>query len=103
MKKKTKIIITDHAYDRARKRLKWSSSTLNRMINRIYYEGISSKNSKGTLKIYFEKLNNRNSQCNNIRIFGNSVFFFMNNRLITMLPLPLEIKNYIQSLNKNKK
>jgi len=98
---KQKIKITEHAYDRAKKRLRWSENTLDRMAINIFVKGISKDNAKGKLKSFFVKINDRNNQCNNIRIFGNNIFYFNNNVLITIIPLPLEIKNYIQSLNKN--
>lgn len=43
------VLITEHAYERAKERLKWKSKVLDKMAEKAFLEGIKHKDTKGSL------------------------------------------------------
>ena len=43
------VHITDHAYERAKERLSWKTSVLEKMAEKAYNDGICHKDTKGSL------------------------------------------------------
>jgi hypothetical protein len=73
-----------HAYRRARKRLRWKTNTLRRMVPIVFKKGIKHSDTKGRLKRYLDKLWLERKQCNNVRIYGDNIFFFQGYKLVTV-------------------
>jgi hypothetical protein len=90
------IVATVHAYERAKERLNWNQNALNRMMVKAYVEGIQHKDTKSLLYKHIEQLHSNNKNCNNIRIYGEVIYFFSDKRLITLYQLKNEYKKYIQ-------
>jgi len=83
------IIITEHAYRQARKRIHWNKSAIKRMSEKAYEKGISHKEAKGKLKRYIDKIILQDKSIgyrypNNIKIYGSYLYMFANNVLITI-------------------
>ncbi len=89
---------TQHAYKRAKERLKWKPKTLDRMMDLAMEKGICHKDTTGRLNKYLFKLWRRNRSVNNIRIYGENVYFFSKNRLITIYRLPTELIKYLKNV-----
>lgn len=90
------VIITKHAYDRAKERLKWKSKVLNKMAEKAFLEGIRHKDTKGSLMRYLTKLWFNYKHCNNVRIYGENIFLFCDNRLITIYQLPNDLRKHVK-------
>lgn len=90
------VIITNHAYDRAKERLSLSSSALERFASKAFKEGIKHSDTKGKLNKYITKIWGATKEVNNIRIYGENVFLFVDNKLITLYQIPNELKRYIK-------
>jgi len=84
----TEIIITKHAYKRAKERLSWKKKTLNRMATKAYAEGVTHRSAKGHLKGYIGKLFIQHKTANNIRVYGQDVYLFNAICLITIFRIP---------------
>lgn len=80
--------ITDHAYKRAKKRMSWRADVLDKMASKAICLGITHSKSKGNLKRYFTKIYLQYRKANNIRVYGENIFIFNNNTLITIFRLP---------------
>lgn len=80
--------ITDHAYDRAKDRFRWKKKTIERMAKRALENGMSHKDTKGSLRKYFSGLWDKNKSANNIRIYGENVYLFSGVTLITLYRIP---------------
>lgn len=80
----TCCISTKHAYEKAKERMKWKPKVLDRMMQKAFDEGIKHSETKGSLKKYITKLWFRYQTANNIRIYGENVFFFAGEKLITL-------------------
>lgn len=90
------VLITEHAYDRAKERFGWKSKVLDKMAEKAFLEGIKHKNTKGSLMRYLTKLWFKYKHCNNVRIYGENIFFFCDNRLITVYQLPNDLRKHVK-------
>jgi len=88
----SKIIITDHAFDRAKERLSMSRSAFIRISETAYEDGIVQKEVAGSLRRYLDKLYLSHKQAGNIRLYGENVFLFGGNVLITVFQVPPNIR-----------
>jgi len=89
---RSKIIITDHAFDRAKERLSMSRSGFIRIAEIAYEDGIVQKEVAGSLRRYLNKLYLSHKQAGNIRLYGENVFLFGGNVLITVFQVPPNIR-----------
>ena len=78
---------TDHAYKRAKERLRWKPKVLDKMMCKAFNEGVCHNQTKGSLNKYITKVWFRNRICNNIRIYGENLYLFKNRTLITIYKL----------------
>lgn len=92
--------ITDHARERARERLGWNSSALDRMAEKALNEGVAHVHTRGRLNRYLGKLFTEHRTANNTRLYGEHVFIFHNEVLITVFPLPREMRPAAQKASK---
>lgn len=90
------IIVSDHAYYRAKERLSLKPHALEKLAERAYDKGISFKESKGELKKYLEKPSDAIKWANNIRIYGEVAFVFNDNVLITVYQIPSRLKHHLK-------
>lgn len=82
------VIITLHAYERAKDRLGLDKNQVNKIATKAFYQGMTHKQSSGKLKKYLDKLWLNYRRCNNVRIYKDNVFLFSNTTLVTIYPLP---------------
>ena len=94
--KNKKCIATKHAYDRAKQRLGWKKSVLEKMMGRAIEQGFEHGQTKGRLKKHLNQLWKDYRICNNMRIHGEVLFVFKDNLLITVYRLD---NKYISSLS----
>ena len=67
------------------------------MAERAFTKGISFKNASTDLKKYISSVYLcHEKSCNNIRIYGNMVYIFDNQTLITVYPIPKYIVNKLE-------
>lgn len=85
--KSEKCIATDHAYTRAKERLGWKKRVLEKMMRKAFDQGVKHSQTKGRLRKYLNQLWLDYRTCNNVRIYGENIFFFKNNLLITVYRL----------------
>ena len=89
-------IATDHAYEKAKERLGWKHNVLNKMMEKAFNEGIKHSDTKGTLNRYITKLWFKYKTANNIRIYGENVYFFCGKKLITIYRLEQKIIKHLK-------
>lgn len=83
-----KIIISEHAFGRAKRRLQLRGNSLVRFARKALNEGIGFREATGKLSKYIKREYKYFYIANNIRIYGHVVYFFKNNVLLTVLELP---------------
>lgn len=92
----TDFKITEHAYDKAKERFGWSKATLDRMVERIYWNGIWNQNLHGKLKEFVEDKRERYPTVKNARIYGQDIFLFQGTTLVTCYRVPNPLVKYIK-------
>lgn len=90
------VIITDHAYERAKERLSLNHKALDRMAVKAYKDGIKHSDTTGRLNKYVTNLWSKSKTANNVRIYGEVIFLFAKNRLITVYQIPNELKKILK-------
>lgn len=81
-------VITSHAEKRLRKRVGLNKSSLQKIADKALKYGISHSETSGSLRRYIDKLYLSERNANNIRIYGEHVYLFRGNTLITVFGLP---------------
>lgn len=89
----TACTITRHAYHRAKQRLGLKPHSLDRMIDRIYFYGMSITDTRGAVYHYLVELTERggSQSVNQLRIYGDNLYLFADQTLITLYQLPTEL------------
>jgi len=85
--------ITAHAQERAKKRVGLNAHALERVATKALNNGVTHGETSGRLNRYLTKLYLTHEKGNNNRIYGEHIFIFQGNILITVLQLPHDLKN----------
>jgi len=91
-------IATKHAYKRAKERLGWKKKVLDKMMLKAFDHGIRHKDAKGSFRKYLNKLWLEHKFCNNVRVYGENIFFFKNNLLITLYRIDNRYRKHLSYL-----
>jgi hypothetical protein len=87
-----KVKITEHGDKRVRKRCGVPRKAVSRMAEKAFENGIKHSDTQGKLNKYMTLLFFKNTNANNIRIYGDKVYIFAGKTLITQLDLPNKLK-----------
>jgi len=91
------VAVTAHAKKRLKERCGINKKSAVRMAERAFTEGISFYNAGELLQKYISSVYLRhNKMCNNLRIYGNTVYVFDNRTLITVYQIP---QNILKEMN----
>lgn len=94
---KTEIInVTDHCYERAKERLSLSKNTFLKLAQKAFDIGLKHGDTKGSLKKYLDKLWFEHKHADNVRIYGENIYIFQANNLITVYQLPNDLRKHIK-------
>jgi len=85
------VIVTKHAYDMGKSRLSLKKNSISNIAKKAFNTGLSHHQAKGSLKKYVTKLFFKNKKANNIKIYGENVFIFSNNILVTLYRIPSDL------------
>lgn len=86
------IVVTDHAYSRAKERLSMSRSSFLKLSERAFLSGIKHSDTAGNLKKWIDKTWFSHKNANNVRIYGEVFFLFSGNLLITVYQVPNNLR-----------
>ena len=95
-------VITKHSRKRAKERIGINDKSLERMTPIVLENGIGHSELPGKLKKYVDGLFLSHGNGNNIKIYGNHTYIFMNDVLITILHLPKRYSKTIQKIKSRK-
>jgi len=101
-----KFAITDHAFDRARERLCWHRRTLARMLERVFYDGLSPDEFPPRLRAVLNLHPDENRPTSS-RIYGEHLFLFGRDypdqaNLITVYSVPREVRPLIHHTRRSR-
>ena len=84
------IKVSTHAYERARERLGLNADALKRLCALAYCYGTHFEDTKGALFRFLERRKAEHPD-NDIRVYGENLFIFKGERLVTVYRLPNEV------------
>ncbi len=90
--------VTDHACNRIRKRIGVSKKAIRSISNRALERGLAHSQLTGNLKRYVNFLYLKKKTANNIKVYSEKIFIFKGTTLITVFPLPTDLKKIANSL-----
>lgn len=83
-----KIQVSRHAEQRMRERCGLNKKSIERMAQRAYDNGICHNETRGNLNKWITKVYYSNKNANNIRLYGNMLYIFCNDVLVTVFHVP---------------
>ena len=98
-----KIRVSTHAEQRMRERLGLNKKSIERIAQRAFDNGIRHNQTKGNLRKYVTHVWEKNKNANNIRIYGDKVFVFCDELLVTVFHLPHDLAREMDYLVKNER
>lgn len=90
------VHVTEHAFEKGKERLSLNKKSLEKLANLAFDKGLKHSDMKAYLKKYIDKMYFRNKSANNIRVYGEVLFIFVEDRLVTLYQLPQNLKKYIK-------
>lgn len=90
------MTITEHAKQRMKERCGFSKKTAERMAKKAFYGGITHAQTKGKLNKWITSLYFKNVKANNIRLYGEVAYIFAGETLVTVIPVPGNLKHLIE-------
>jgi aryl-alcohol dehydrogenase-like predicted oxidoreductase len=86
------IVLTRHSIKRLKERLGLPKKACQRMAQTAFDKGITFFDTAGAANKYFRRIYDKNRKANNVKVYGKFAYIFSENTLITVLPLPKDIK-----------
>lgn len=83
------MVVTNHAYKRSLERSGLNRRATERMLNKIWDQGISAEETTGKIKQWLDTVQERSlSDLNKILLYGDKAYLFHDDILITILQVP---------------
>lgn len=93
-----------HAQERGEERMNLDIKAFERLAHKALEEGITHSESKGNLHKYMTgRILAHNNYINNARIYGEFLYLFSNETLVTVFQLPHNLKRLAAKLQSEKK
>lgn len=97
------VTVSKHAEQRMKERCGLNKKSIQRMAEKAYTDGISHRNTKGSLNKWVTKVYFKSQKANNIRLYGDTAFLFHNDILITVIQIPAELMQQVWDCWKKRK
>lgn len=95
--------LTEHSKDRLKERCGLNKSSLERIANKAYDEGVSHNETSGRLNKWITSLYFQNETANNVKLYGDKAYLFHGNTLITMIQIPNHLLCLVSKAKKKRK
>ena len=86
------IAITNHAKKRIKQRCGIKKKALPDHIHKVFTQGFKHCDAKGRARRYLDGIFLKYGKANNMRVYGNFIYLTNNNTLITLVPLPRNMR-----------
>lgn len=97
------VMITKHGRDRTHSRTGLPKRAVESNARRALECGVRHSETTGTLRRYCDSLYLKEKTANNIRLWGDCVYIFFDELLITVLNLPPKYRKRVQEIIKRKR
>ena len=82
------LIISKHAYARMKERNGWGRKAAERMVQRVYREGLRPEQIKGYLKGWINKKYGYSNNGDEYVLYGEMLYIFNGRTMLTVIPTP---------------
>lgn len=97
------IEITEHAKDRMRERCGVKRKSVERLAKIAYEKGLTHAETAGALNGYLTSLYFYNGTANNIRLYGDKIYIFCNDVLVTVYDTPKRFQGTVNKLMRKRR
>ena len=94
------VRVSKHASQRLKERCGLKKKSVRRMADIAFMKGMKEEDTSGQLNRFMVKLYCTNMDANNIRIYGNYIYIFCGETLVTVLHVPHRLKNHVNEQQK---
>lgn len=94
------VRVSKHASQRLKERCGLKKKSVHRMADIAFMKGMKEEDTSGQLNRFMVKLYCTNMDANNIRIYGNYIYIFCGETLVTVLHVPHRLKNHVNEQQK---
>lgn len=92
--------LSTHAKQRMKQRCGFTKKSQERMARKAFEEGITHAQTNGHLNRWITSLYFKNKRANNVRIYGGFCYIFANETLVTVIPVPNNIRKNMEDMIK---
>jgi hypothetical protein len=92
------VQVTQHAIERARERLSFNAQVLLKMARRAFFCGIAYEDTRGALHNFLDKYWDAQTKGNHVRIYGEVIYVFAKNKLLTVYQIPCKVRRILRIL-----
>jgi len=86
------VIVSDHADTRMKERLGLPKSARHAAAVRAYTKGKLHADARGALRRYLDGKWRAHGNCNNVRLYGDNIWFFAGTCLVTVYAIPKALR-----------
>lgn len=94
------MVISNHARQRMKERCGFNKKSQDRMAQKAFCEGIPHKQTKGRLYKWVTSLFFKHCNANNIRLYGDNAYIFCGETLVTVIPIPNNLRKDFKEMIK---
>lgn len=95
------MVVTNHAYKRSLERSGLNRKATERMLNKIWSDGISAEETTGKIKHWLDTVQDRSlNDLSKILLYGDKAYLFHDDILITVLQVPAVCMKTLNSIRK---
>lgn len=94
------MYVTEHAKRRLKERNGLNSKSIDRIAERALNEGIRHNQTKSRLCKWVTSVFFRNTSINNIRLYGDKAYLFVDEKLVTVLQIPQSLTKDMRKMIK---
>lgn len=94
--------ISNHARQRMKERCGFNRDAQERMAQKAFRYGITHKQTKGRLHKWVTSLFFKNTNANNIRLYGDNAYIFCGETLVTVISIPGNLKRDFDKMVKRR-
>lgn len=89
------VIVSKHAKKRLKERCGLNKRSIQRIADKAFTDGVRHSDTRGRLNKWITSLYFYNKTADNIRLYGDKVYIFAGNILVTVIQIPPKLLKYM--------
>lgn len=97
------VILTTHSKQRMKERCGFKKKSKQRMAERVFLDGITPEETNGNLKKWLEAVTRKNTDIDNLRLYGDKIYLFADRTLVTVFWIPKQFMSRVNQIAQKKR